>query len=213
MEPSRYQAVRRLWRSGELPIRVRMNVGAVTRGAEADEVRAWQTYLAPGLGDDMLSVLGLGEVVHYGCHDWEGMTPLHISDHDHDQLAATLLDVARGGWPLTLHAILDTSVTRILDAVETVAAQVPLEPLRWSLCHVECIGAANLRRLRDLGSGSRCRAGWCTRPRSAPTAGGPTSCGTRRRSATSSRWASRSAAAPTPPAAPPTTRGRRCGGS
>ncbi|WP_319455897.1 MULTISPECIES: amidohydrolase [unclassified Mycobacterium] len=153
MVPEKYGAVRALWRRGELPLRVRMFVGAVTAGREAEELANWQRYLTPALGDDMLSVLGLGEALHYGCHDWEGMAPFAVSQQSRDELAETLLRSARGGWPLTIHAILDSSVTVVLDAIESVVRQVPIEGLRWSLCHAECASMRNLERMRALGLG------------------------------------------------------------
>jgi predicted amidohydrolase YtcJ len=153
MLPHRYQTVWSVWRSGELPIRLRLNLGAATRGAESAETGAWQAYLTPGMGDDMLSVLGLGEVVHFGCHDWVGMMPLDIGDEAYSEFTAIALQAARARWPLTVHAILDSSVTRILDAITEVAGQAPVAGLRWSLCHAECISHANLLRVRDLGLG------------------------------------------------------------
>jgi predicted amidohydrolase YtcJ len=151
--PASYRAVWAVWRDGALPVRVRLNVGPATRGAEHAEIAAWQSYLTPGMGDDMLSVLGIGEIVHFGCHDWIGMTPLEIGDDDYSAFVATVRVAALQRWPVTVHAILDGSVTRILDAMEEVAADVPVAGLRWSLCHAECISQANLRRVRDLGLG------------------------------------------------------------
>jgi predicted amidohydrolase YtcJ len=142
-----------VWRAGELPVRVRLNLGAATRGAETAEMSAWQAYLKPGMGDDKLSVLGLGEVVHFGCHDWVGMTPLDITDAALAEFTAIAREAAQHRWPLTVHAILDSSITAILDAVSEVAATDPVADLRWSLCHAECIGRANLMRVRDLGLG------------------------------------------------------------
>jgi hypothetical protein len=75
MRPDKYRAIRSVWAAGDLPIRVRMNLGATTRGRELAEIAAWQEFLGPGFGDDLLAVLGLGEVIHLGCHDWEGMVP------------------------------------------------------------------------------------------------------------------------------------------
>lgn len=153
MVPEKYSAVRAVWRRGELPLRVRMFVGAVTAGRESEEISEWQRYLAPALGDDLLSVLGVGEALHYGCHDWEGMAPFEVSQQSREELTETLLRSARGGWPLTIHAILDSSVTLVLDAIESVARQVPIEGLRWSLCHAECASMSNLQRIRELGLG------------------------------------------------------------
>ena len=151
--PASYRAVWAVWRAGALPVRVRLNVGAATRGAEQAELAAWQSYLTPGMGDDMMSVLGIGEIVNFGCHDWVGMTPLAIADDDYAAFVAAARDAAQQRWPVTVHAILDSSVTRILDAIEEVAADVPVAGLRWSLCHAECISQANLRRVRNLGLG------------------------------------------------------------
>jgi hypothetical protein len=130
-----------------------MNLGAATSGAEAQEVAGWRSYLAPGMGDDMLSVLGLGEIMHLGCHDWEGMTPFGISGEAYDAFVAMARTAALERWPMTVHAILDSSITRILDAIEEVAAETPVSDLRWSLCHAECISPGNLRRVADLGLG------------------------------------------------------------
>jgi predicted amidohydrolase YtcJ len=105
------------------------------------------------MGDDLLSVLGLGEVVHFGCHDWVGMTPLVIGDSAVAEFTAIARDAAQRRWPLTVHAILDSSITAILDAISEVAAKDPVADLRWSLCHAECISRANLMRVRDLGLG------------------------------------------------------------
>jgi predicted amidohydrolase YtcJ len=153
LRPASYRAVWAVWRAGDLPVRVRLNVGAATRGDEPAEIAAWQAYLSPGMGDDMLAVLGIGEIVHFGCHDWVGMAPLDISDDDYAAFTATLRETALQRWPLTVHAILDSSVSRVLDAIEEVAADVPVADLRWSLCHAECISQPNLRRVRELGLG------------------------------------------------------------
>jgi predicted amidohydrolase YtcJ len=151
MRPDKYHAIRSVWRAGELPVRVRMNLGATTRGAEPQEVAEWQACFDPAFGDEILSVLGVGEVMHLGCHDWEGMTPFEIGDHAYREFVSMARAAAVARWPMTVHAILDTSITRILDAIAEVAAEVPIDGLRWSLCHAECISPANLRRVADLG--------------------------------------------------------------
>jgi len=153
MSPDRYRAVRNLWREGMLPIRVRMNVGPVTRGNERAEVERWQEMLDPALGDDLLAVLGLGEVVHFGCHDWEGLDPFEIDEDSFSEFVATLKETARRRWPVTVHGILEPSVGRILDAFELVAAETPLDGLRWNLCHAELISRHDLERVRRLGLG------------------------------------------------------------
>jgi predicted amidohydrolase YtcJ len=153
MSPEKYRAVYDVWRRGELPIRVRTLHGAVTPGQELAELAGWQRYLHPGAGDGMLAVLGLGEVVHFGCHDFEAMEPFEIAEPSWRELVQVAERCAAQGWPLTVHAILDESVSRVLDAFELVDRTHPVRPLRFSLCHVECIGEANLQRVRRLGIG------------------------------------------------------------
>jgi predicted amidohydrolase YtcJ len=151
MGPDQYHAIRSVWRRGALPLRVRMNLGATTPGAEPQQIAAWRAYTGPGVGDGILSVLGLGEVMHLGCHDWEGMTELEITDGAYREFVQQAREAAVAGWPMTVHAILDSSIGRILDAIAEVDAEIPVRGLRWSLCHAECISPANLRRVRDLG--------------------------------------------------------------
>jgi len=52
-----------------------------------------------------------------------------------------------------VHAVLDSSIDRILDAWEQVHAELPLTELRFSLAHVDRIGPRNIARLRALGAG------------------------------------------------------------
>lgn len=151
MSPDKYHAVRGLWREGALPVRVRINLCPVTRGNEPAEVAAWEDMLDPGTGDEMLAVLGVGEVLNYGVHDWEGMEPFPITDAAFDELVGSLEETARRRWPMTIHAVLDTSISRILDAIEIVARSAPIKDLRWNLCHAESISRRNLERMHRLG--------------------------------------------------------------
>jgi predicted amidohydrolase YtcJ len=153
MRPERYHAVRAARAQGRLPIRVRMNLCATTPGSEAAELEAWRQFTDPGFGDEWLSVLGLGELLLVGSHDWEGMAPFQVSDESFAQLVDICRQGARAGWPHTIHAILDTSITRILDALEEVNKEIPLAPLRWNLCHAECLTEANVARIAELGLG------------------------------------------------------------
>lgn len=89
---------------------MRTNLGAVPKGSEPEEIDRWFATLDPGLGDDMLSVLGVGEVIHLGAHDWEGMSQFSIENAAWQALVGSLRSAAEFRWPLTIHAILDGSV-------------------------------------------------------------------------------------------------------
>jgi predicted amidohydrolase YtcJ len=153
MDPERYHAVRAVRARGTLPLRVRLNLCAVTPGNEASELGQWRHFLDPGFGDEWLSILGLGELIVVGCHDWEGMQPFEITDAAYKELVDVCLQGARTGWPHTIHAILDSSISRILDALEEVNRSIPIAPLRWNICHAEWLTDENVQRIAALGIG------------------------------------------------------------
>lgn len=153
MRPDRYHAVRAARAQGRLPIRVRLNLCATTDGGEEGELAAWREFLDPGFGDEWLSVLGLGELLVFGAHDWEGMAPFEVSEEAYRQLVEVFRAGARSGWPHTVHAILDSSISRILDALEEVNREIPISPLRWNICHAECLTKRNVARVAALGIG------------------------------------------------------------
>src|SRR5664280_2864669 len=101
MPPETYEAIRELWRHGGLTMRMRLFASAVGAGKEFDQLNEW---LLGGRGDfdnDMIRLIGIGEVVHYGCHDFEGLdTSFSISASDRDELLAISRRTAEFGWPM-----------------------------------------------------------------------------------------------------------------
>jgi predicted amidohydrolase YtcJ len=153
MVPESYDPLFDLWRAGELTMRMRLFLSAAHPGQEYAEVDAWLRHAQTRFGDEMLQILGAGEVVHFGAHDFEGQDSFTVSD----QAAAELLRIARRvaerGWPLNMHAVLDSSVSRILDCWESVNSEIPIAGLRFNLSHADRISTRNLARLRALGAG------------------------------------------------------------
>jgi hypothetical protein len=92
-------------------------------------------------------------VVHFGCHDFEGLEPFDISDDACAEFERISRETARHGWPMHVHAVLDTSIDRILDCWERVHAEIPLTGLRFSIAHADRISNRNIGRLRALGAG------------------------------------------------------------
>jgi predicted amidohydrolase YtcJ len=153
MPPEAYDPLFQVWRDGAMTMKLRLFTCAVTRGHEAEEVAQWARHIRPGFGDVWLRHVGMGEVTHFGCHDLEGLTDFQVADEVAEQLPASLLDLARRGWPVHMHSVLDATTTAILDAWEQVDAEVPIRDLRWSLAHAEPISDANLDRVARLGAG------------------------------------------------------------
>jgi hypothetical protein len=70
------------------------------------------------------------------------------------QLLPTARAIARGGWPLQQHSITREENAFHLDVFRSIAREFPLEPLRWSLIHLQAIDSATLQALGDLGAGA-----------------------------------------------------------
>jgi predicted amidohydrolase YtcJ len=153
MGPESYDPLFDLWRLGELSMRMRLFLSAVHAGQEYAEVEAWLRHAQNRFGDEMLQVTGIGEVVHFGCHDFEGLEDFAVSDESAAELLRITRRVAERGWPLNIHAVCDESADRILDCWESVNSAVPIAGLRFSISHGDRISARNISRLRALGAG------------------------------------------------------------
>jgi predicted amidohydrolase YtcJ len=153
--PRDYDALYELWRRGGLTIRTRLFVCAWTRGREVDDYTQLTTVAQPDFGDPMLKVSGAGEMPHAGCHDFEGLNPeFAISDASYAELLQITRLCARHGWRLSVHAVLDRSVSRVLDAWEQVERETGrISRLRCSVVHADGASAASLRRVAALGAG------------------------------------------------------------
>jgi predicted amidohydrolase YtcJ len=151
--PEMYEPLFALWRDRAMTVRTRLYVGPLTRGREREELSGWLRHVRPGFGDGWLRHLGIGEITIFGCHDLEGLTDFVVDDSSRDQLAEVCQQIAARGWPLHMHAVLDDTISAILDVWERVDRAVPLAGLRWSLAHIEPISARNLGRVAALGCG------------------------------------------------------------
>lgn len=169
MTAAAYGPYLELWQRGERGFRTRLLVGAAAAGSELEEIRAWDEHISPEFGDDYLRYLGMGEVLLYAVHDMEGLAPKDISGQ-----VGPLADLSRilleHGRTIHHHAILDSSIRRVLDAWEQAAGAARLAELRLAICHADQAGEETLRRVRDLGLGLTIQAGMAFRGvDSAPT--------------------------------------------
>ena len=151
--PEVYEPLFALWRAGEMTVRTRLYVGPRTRGAEHQELTGWLRHTRPGFGDGWLHHVGIGEIAVFGCHDLEGLSDFVIDDASRDELEVICREIAGRGWPLHLHAVLDATITAVLDVWERIDREWPLAGMRWSLAHAEPISAGNLERVAALGCG------------------------------------------------------------
>jgi predicted amidohydrolase YtcJ len=152
--PRDYDPIYAVWRRGELDVRTRMFMSAWTRGGEVADIDQLTSLVQPGSGDRMLSVFGVGEIPHLGCHDMEGLDEFTLSDESHAELVEIVRMCATRGWRMSIHAVLDATLGRILDAWEAVEEETGLVAHRgFSIVHADEASRSNLERLAKLGAG------------------------------------------------------------
>lgn len=152
--PRDYDPLSAVWRRGELDVRARLFHSAWTRGGEVADIDALTTLVQPGSGDGMLRIAGVGEIPHLGCHDMEGLDPFVLEEQAHRELVEIVRLCATRGWRMSIHAVLDATLGRILDAWEQVESETGLVAGRgFSIVHADEASRANLERLAALGAG------------------------------------------------------------
>jgi predicted amidohydrolase YtcJ len=151
--PESYDAVYELARRESLDFRLRVYVHPGEPGNQVDQVRQWVRHARPRTGHPYLDLVGIGEVVHYECHDQNGYDlGFRISEEAKEELSEISRLAARYGWSMHAHAIQDTSVGDHLDVWETLDDGAPGRN-RFSIAHGELTGVDNLRRMSRLGVG------------------------------------------------------------
>ncbi len=154
MTPRDYDPLYAVWRRGDLPMRFRLFISAWTRGGEVDDIDRLTTLVQPESGDAMLRLAGVGEIPHLGCHDMEGLDPFEMADAAYAELVEIVrLCVARG-WRMSVHAVLDASLGRVLDAWEQVEAETGgVRGRGFSIVHADAASERNAARIARLGAG------------------------------------------------------------
>lgn len=152
--PRDYDALYAVWRRGELDVRTRTFISAWHRGGEVEDIDRLTSLVQPDSGDGLLRVVGIGEIPHLGCHDMEGLDPFTVPDAAFDELVEIVRLCAARGWRMSVHAVLDATLGRILDAWELVEAETGLGAGHgWSIVHADDASRANLERIARLGAG------------------------------------------------------------
>ena len=152
--PRDYDPIYSVWRRGELSVRMRTFISAWNRGGEVADIEQLTSMVPAGAGDGILRFAGVGEIPHLGCHDMEGFDRIDLAEAAVDELTEiTRLCVARG-WRMSIHAVLDSTLSRILDAWETVERETgELSSMGFSIVHADEACHANLERIAALGAG------------------------------------------------------------
>jgi len=124
-----------------------------TPGDELAQIRDFVRYLHPGFGDELLRLVGVGEIPVFACWDGEGVHPFEVVAPAKRLLEEIVRLLVQHGWTLHQHAILDSTVADTLDVWEKVDADMPIAPRRFAFAHAEPVGDENLQRIKALGAG------------------------------------------------------------
>jgi predicted amidohydrolase YtcJ len=143
-----YQPLFKVWRDGDLTVRVVYSLCAPRRGHERADFETLTAMLPMGLGDDWLRFNGIGENVTWGMYNNDAP-----SEAQKDELHAVLEWAAARRLTATFHWHNDRSVGHLLDVLERVSAATPIAPLRWSVAHLHDASRASLIRMQALGVG------------------------------------------------------------
>jgi len=148
MSPEAYQPLFRVWRDGQLTMRVSYSLFSQKRGKELDEFKELAQMTPMGFGDDMLRFNGIGERVTFGMYNND-----NPSDEEKQQLYVAARWAAERGMSLTQHWQNDKSVHHLLEVFDRINKEIPIAPLRWSIAHLNDGSDASLARMKALGVG------------------------------------------------------------
>ena len=102
-------------------------------------------------GDTLINEIAYGETVYSPLHDPMFVPASNPRPDQLDQWRRVATEVARAGLPLHVHANLTATIGAFLDQIEKVDREYPIRNLRWTLAHVNQIGAEHLARMKKLG--------------------------------------------------------------
>src|SRR5712692_8433415 len=148
MAPPDYQALFKVWRDGELTLRVAYTIFAQGRGKELEDYQNLTQLLPMGFGDSMLRFNGIGENVAWGVYNND-----EPGEASREQFYRICQWAASRGLALNIHWHNDKSAGVVLDVFERVNREHPIVNLRWTLAHLEDASEPTLKRMKTLGVG------------------------------------------------------------
>jgi predicted amidohydrolase YtcJ len=153
--PEDYGVVERLYRDGDLTVRIAYNLFTQKPKGELADFQAWTGSVKPSQGDAMYRHNGAGEMLVYSAADFEDFLeprPDLPTTMEQDLYPVVRL-LAEKRWPFRMHATYDESIARALTVFERVNREVPFDGLHWILDHAETITPRNIERVKALDGG------------------------------------------------------------
>jgi predicted amidohydrolase YtcJ len=146
--PPDYRALFDVWRQHALTVRVAYSLNGQTAGKELEELQGLTALMPMGFGDDRLHFNGLGERITLAMNN--NPAP---SAEDKERYYEIVRWAAERGMAITMHWGPNGTVDHLLGIFERVNREIPIEPLRWSIAHLNDASEETLRRMSALGVG------------------------------------------------------------
>jgi predicted amidohydrolase YtcJ len=147
--PNEYQALFKVWRDGDLSLRVAYSLCGMTDGSEFEEYKNYLAMMPQGFGDDMLHFNGIGERVTWKMNGVAGKRP----EQDKQKYYEIVRWAASRGLTVTMHWNSDENIDELLGIWEKVNSEYPIATLRWTIAHLNDASAKTLGRMKALGIG------------------------------------------------------------
>jgi predicted amidohydrolase YtcJ len=147
--PESYQAVFKVWRDGQLTLRVAYSLCGMTPGSEFQEYKNYLAMLPMGFGDEMLRFNGIGERITWAMNGITGQAP----QADLEKYYEIVRWAAQHNLTLTMHWANEKNVDQLLTVFERVNKEFPIVNLRWTIAHLNDGSAATFQRMKALGVG------------------------------------------------------------
>ena len=151
--PDNYAAIAELAQNQQLTMRIGYELFAQAGGRELENYQNWSKIVQVGQGDDYFRMIGAGEYIVWAAGDVTNFDkdPQLIPTVMESQLSAVGKFLASNNWPFRMHTSYDATAQRVLNVLEQVHREVPLNTLRWGLDHCETISAQSLERVAAMG--------------------------------------------------------------
>jgi predicted amidohydrolase YtcJ len=147
--PREYQAVFKVWRDGQLTLRIAYSLCGMTEGSEFAEYQNYLAMMPQGFGDDMLHFNGIGERITWAMNGINGIP----ADTDKEKYYEIVRWAAQRGLTVTMHWNSDANVDQLLGIWERVNREFPIASLRWTIAHLNDASPRTLQRMKALGIG------------------------------------------------------------
>lgn len=159
--PDDYAITDSLYKQGKLTVRLPYFLFAQKKGTELADYSRWigmaevgHTHSNDG-GEVDYRVTGGGENLLAEAADFENflLPRPELPSTMQSNLIPIIELLAKNKWPFRFHATYNESISKVLDVIEQVDKQTPLEEIPWFFDHAETISEQNIRRIKALGGG------------------------------------------------------------